>query len=120
MSQLGHQRTKSDVRLTSALPPDNRLRADIAARRLRAISCREQVQQCAVLINYLVGNGEYAWRNFKAQRVRGPQIDDQLKFGRWLHRQVGWLVAFEDTPSIDACLIVRFGKTATVADQTAG
>ena len=87
---------------------------------LCAISCREQVQQCAVLINYLVGNGEYAWRNFKAERVRGPQIDDQLKFGRCLHRQVSWLVTFEDTPSVGACLMIRFGKTAAVADQTAG
>src|SRR6516165_9869170 len=34
------------------------------------------------------------------------------------HRQVSRLVALENAPSIDPCLMIRFGLTAAVADQT--
>ena len=33
------------------------------------------------------------------------------------HRQVSRLVALENAPSIDPCLMIRFGLTAAVADQ---
>jgi len=39
---------------------------------------------------------------------------------RCLHRQVSRLVAFEDAPGVNAGLTICFGKTAAVADQTAG
>src|SRR6516162_6979862 len=71
------------------------------------------------LLDYLVGNGEYAWWNSRTERLRGPEIDDQVKFGGCLHRQVSWLVALENAPGIDTRLTIRFRKTAAVADQTA-
>ena len=75
---------------------------------------------CARLLDHLVGDGEYPWRNCKAERGGGSEIDDQIKFGGCLHRQVSRLVALENAPSIDACLTIRFRKTAAVADQTTG
>jgi hypothetical protein len=104
----------------SASPP----KADIAEHRrdVRFVptSWREQVRQGTSLFNYFVSNGEYACRNCKAEFVSGPEIDGQFKFGGCLHRQVSQLVTLENVPSIDACLMIRFGKTAAVADQTAG
>src|SRR5262249_56438973 len=64
------------------------------------------------------------------ERLRGREIDDQLKFGRRLHRKVSWLLAPEDainvrgrTPEhIDGVDPVgrqaaRFGKIAPWVDR---
>ena len=34
--------------------------------------------------DHLVGSGEQPWRDGDAKRLGGPEIDDQLKFGRLL------------------------------------
>ena len=36
----------------------------------------------------------------EAERLGGLEVDDQLELGRLLHRQVGWLLALEDTIDI--------------------
>jgi len=64
-----------------------------------------------------VGAGEQRRRNLQAQRLRGFEIDHEFVLGRRLHRQVSRLVALENAPSIDPCLMIRFGLTAAVADQ---
>src|SRR6478752_6758784 len=46
--------------------------------------------------DHLVGTGEERGRDFDAERLGGFQIDDELKFGRGLHRQVAWFFALED------------------------
>src|SRR5262245_42394347 len=38
--------------------------------------------------DHLVGASEERGRNFKAERLRGLKIDNQLKFSRLQHRQV--------------------------------
>jgi hypothetical protein len=38
---------------------------------------------------YLLGAGEQRWRHVEAKRVSGPEIDDRLEFGRYLHWKVG-------------------------------
>jgi len=39
-------------------------------------------------------------RNFEAERLRGPEVDHELKFGWRLYGKVAWLLALEDTVDI--------------------
>jgi hypothetical protein len=52
------------------------------------------------LFDHLVGRGEQRLRNGQAEWLRGLEIDNQLEFGRRLHRHVGWLLALKDTIDI--------------------
>jgi hypothetical protein len=46
--------------------------------------------------DHLVGGGEKGRWHVEAERSCGLEIDDQLVFGRRLHRKVGGLLALED------------------------
>jgi hypothetical protein len=48
------------------------------------------------LFDHLVGAAEHRGWHCKAKRFGRLKVDHQLEFGRRLHRQVGWLLAFED------------------------
>ena len=43
-------------------------------------------QQAAILFDHLVGSVEQLVRNFKAERLRGLQVDGESEFGRQLYR----------------------------------
>ena len=60
------------------------------------------------------GHGE-----FKAERRGGLQVDDQLDFSNLLDRQVGGLLALEDTAGVDASRMERIRNAASVAYQAA-
>src|SRR5271167_1834180 len=60
----------------------------------------------ASLLDHLVGGRQQSFRDGKAERLGGFEVDDKLNFRSLLDRQIGWLVAFENAPSIDAKLVV--------------
>jgi hypothetical protein len=70
----------------SAIPPV----ADVSLRRseppLRAIFCREQMQQMASLLDHLVDERQQRRRNVDAERLRGLEVYHQLELGR-LHNR---------------------------------
>jgi hypothetical protein len=55
----------------------------------------------APLLDDLVGAAEQSCRHGKAKHSCGLHVDEQLDARCPLHRQVGWLFAFEDARGID-------------------
>src|SRR5262245_24628400 len=47
------------------------------------------------LFDYLIGDGQHAWRNGQTKRPGGLEVDDELELGRLLHRQIGRLGTFQ-------------------------
>src|SRR5262245_53319753 len=69
----------------------------------RRVKCRFG---SAISFDHLVGTGEKRWRHGKAQRLGGLEIDDQLVLFWRLDRQIGRLLALEDTIDIASRLAV--------------
>jgi hypothetical protein len=83
----------------SALP----LKADMRALP-RDIRLVPQADSCtatkAPLFDYLVGAHEQRWRHLEAERLGGLHINDQLDLRGLMHRQIGGLLALEDSAGI--------------------
>jgi hypothetical protein len=70
-------------------------KADIPDRQVGANSCLSEL-----LFDHLVGEREQLVGNFKAERLCGFEVDDQLEFGRLQNRKVGWLFSLKDAIDI--------------------
>src|SRR5262249_19481076 len=104
-------------------PLHPRKRTSNAAVRMSALlsakSCREQPHQRASLEN-LVDTAGQRQRNGDAERKGGLQVDEHLDFCRLLHRQIGRLATFKNSPGIDSDEAMCFRNVGTVAHQTSG
>src|SRR6516162_7056180 len=83
-------------------------------------SRRPQAAIKAGLFNHLVGAGEQRRRHVEAERLGSREVDHQFVFDRRLHRQVGWLLALEDTVDVAGGTAILVTQIAPVGDQAAG
>src|SRR5215831_20454123 len=71
------------------------------------------------LFDHLVDAANHRQRDGEAERLGGLHVDDELHFGRLLDRQLGGLLAFENSACIDAERAVRIQNGASVSHQAA-
>src|SRR6516165_1855780 len=69
------------------------------------------------LIRYLVGSGKERWRHGDTERLRGLQVDHQLKFVWVLDRHVGRLGAFQDAIDIGSRALEKLVRVDAVRHQ---
>ena len=73
---------------------------------LCAISRHEQMHNIRLqkpdLLDHVLGAGKQRWRHFKAERLGGFEIDEQLDFCGLLDRQISRLFAAEQPGGVDA------------------
>src|SRR5437868_5919369 len=67
----------------------------------------------------LVGTDAHCWWHVKPERLRGPEVDYQLIFGRRLHRQIGRLLALEDAIDVARCEPPLVHRNRPIGDQAA-
>src|SRR6516162_6591700 len=72
------------------------------------------------LFDHFVGDGKQRWRHGDAQRLRGFEIEDELKLCRLHDWQVGWLSPLQNPTGIDSDLPKRVHKSGAIAHQGAG
>src|SRR6516165_6378676 len=77
--------------------------------------CRCRLQS----LDHLVGAIEDRRRYFHAKCLSSLEIDDEFELGRPHDRKIGGLRAREDSAGIDTREMMRFGDTASIADQAA-
>src|ERR1700691_2414830 len=54
----------------------------------------------ASLFDHFVGEREQRRRWSQAERLRSPKVDDEIKFGRRLHWEIGWAFSLQDAIDI--------------------
>ena len=68
----------------------------------------------------LAFRGQQRFRDGEAERLGGFEVDHHLDFCSLLNRQIGWFLALENAPGIEANLVVRIVEVAAIAHQAPG
>jgi hypothetical protein len=82
-----------------------------------AIGGQRTPQQTASLFDHLVGAGKQRRWHGEAERLRSLEIDDELKSGGKLYRQIGRLRAFENFINQSGSSFVHIGQVRLVAHE---
>ena len=69
--------------------------------------------------DHLVGGGQKRFWDGKAEGFGGFEVESQLDFYGLLDRQIGWFLALENAPGIDASLVHPIAAAASIAHQAA-
>ena len=77
------------------------------------------MQQTALLFDHVVGGGKQGLRHSQAQRLGGLEVDRQFVLGRCLHRQVGRLIALEDSVDIPRRALALVEEIRPIRNQAA-
>src|SRR5262249_8613610 len=81
---------------------------------------RPNAPQQRASLETLVGAAGQRQRNGDAERTGGLQVDEHLDFGGLLHRQIGRLAAFKNSPGIGSDEAMCFSNVGPIAHQTSG
>src|SRR5215510_7688773 len=81
---------------------------------------RHMQRSKSLLLDHLVGGHLHDQRHREAERLGGPKIDHQFELGWLQDRQVGWLCALENVPSVNARLAIGASNACPIAHQAAG
>ncbi len=87
------------MRAPSQLPPA----ADMPLHGLRTEKCQQPTSRSAAtesLLDHLVGAQRECRRYCQPDLLRSLHVDHQLEFGGRLHRELAWLLTFEDEISV--------------------
>src|SRR5215472_7620380 len=76
-------------------------------------------QQHSCSLDHLVGAGEHARRQLKAERLCCLEVDDQLVLGGRLYRQIGRLLALENAIDVAGCAALLVDLISSIGDQAA-
>src|SRR5262249_57605822 len=82
-------------------------------------SAAEQRYELACSLDHLVGAGEHARRQLKAERLCCLEVDDQLVLGGRLYRQIGRLLALENAIDVAGCAVLLVDLISSIGDQAA-
>src|SRR5262245_34538190 len=86
---------------------------------MRSLPLTLLLAQRAHSLDHLVGASEHRCWHFKAERLRGLVVDEELVFGRRLHRQIGRLLTPEDAIDVVSSTPELVGQIRPVGDQAA-
>jgi hypothetical protein len=64
--------------------------------------------------------GQQRFRDGEAEGFGGLEVDDQFDLCHLLHRQIGWFLAPENAPGINANLVSEIADAAAIAHQATG
>src|SRR5262249_13328655 len=81
---------------------------------------RPNAPQQRTSLENLVGAAGQRQRNGDAERTSGLQVDEHLDFGGLLHRQIGRLAAFKNSPGIGSDEAMCFSNVGPITHQTSG